>query len=332
MFFFEKKNQKIFIRLTPSSGGEAPKRMKVFCFFFSKKKSLLACFFVAAFTETPVVQVATPANLAATLVLPAAPHPPGVLIIPGNTDRNGNRPGQYNDHLRLLAQGLAACGVASLRIDPRGFGDSTQAVPWERDSFTTDITEADARAWLVRLGQHAAPLSVLGLGEGALTALRVPAPRLVLLEASSLRPGEVLRRQIATIGVSGTAQARMNAAIDDLEAGRPTEAVPPALGQLFRFGETYAISQFRIDPVAELRRGHAATLVITGTTDLELRPGDGPALAAARPGLRLASIPAMNHVLRAAPESFADNLATYEHRALPLHPMLLPTLCRFLGK
>ncbi len=42
MFFFEKKNQKTFYRLTPLSGEGAPRRMKVFCFFFSKKKSLLS--------------------------------------------------------------------------------------------------------------------------------------------------------------------------------------------------------------------------------------------------------------------------------------------------
>jgi hypothetical protein len=41
MFFFEKKNQKTFYRLAPSSGERSAQRLKVFCFFFSKKKAFL---------------------------------------------------------------------------------------------------------------------------------------------------------------------------------------------------------------------------------------------------------------------------------------------------
>ena len=41
MFFFEKKNQKTFIRLVRTFLQGAAQRMNVFCFFFSKKKALL---------------------------------------------------------------------------------------------------------------------------------------------------------------------------------------------------------------------------------------------------------------------------------------------------
>jgi hypothetical protein len=41
MFFFEKKNQKTSPPWSPVvRSGLAPKRLKVFCFFFSKKKIL----------------------------------------------------------------------------------------------------------------------------------------------------------------------------------------------------------------------------------------------------------------------------------------------------
>ncbi len=43
MFFFEKKNQKTSIRLAPPSGERSAQRLKVFCFFSSEKKLLLAC-------------------------------------------------------------------------------------------------------------------------------------------------------------------------------------------------------------------------------------------------------------------------------------------------
>jgi hypothetical protein len=41
MFFFEKKNQKTFTRGRARCDWRARKDAKVFCFFFSKKKSFL---------------------------------------------------------------------------------------------------------------------------------------------------------------------------------------------------------------------------------------------------------------------------------------------------
>jgi hypothetical protein len=42
-FFFEKKNQKTFIRLGGADPTKPkPKQTKVFCFFFSKKKTFLS--------------------------------------------------------------------------------------------------------------------------------------------------------------------------------------------------------------------------------------------------------------------------------------------------
>jgi hypothetical protein len=39
MFFFEKKNQKTFASLSRTHHQHAPEDVKVFCFFFSKKKA-----------------------------------------------------------------------------------------------------------------------------------------------------------------------------------------------------------------------------------------------------------------------------------------------------
>jgi hypothetical protein len=41
MFFFEKKNQKTFVRCRGPVPQGAPEKAKVFCFFFSKKKTFL---------------------------------------------------------------------------------------------------------------------------------------------------------------------------------------------------------------------------------------------------------------------------------------------------
>jgi len=293
---------------------------------------LSACLFLTAFTETPVIQKSTPADLSGTLTMPDAPRGVGLLILPGASDRNGNRPGQYNDSLKLLARGLADCGVTTLRVDPRGIGDSTKALPWDLDSFTVDITEADASAWLQILRQRTSRTAVLGTGEGGLTALRIggSAWKIILLGVPARRPADVLRARIATLGLSGAARARIAEALAALEAGRTADEQPPAIGGLFRQGQTYLISLFKLDPLAELRRSRNPVLVIDGTTDLETLPADGPRLAAARAGIRQITLPFMNHVLRPAAADWQQNMATYERPDLPLEPGLVPAVCTFL--
>src|SRR6202012_4631296 len=59
-----------------------------------------------------------------------------VLILPeAGADRNGNSAGQEikPDTYRELAQALAAKGIASLRIDKRGVGQSATAITREED-------------------------------------------------------------------------------------------------------------------------------------------------------------------------------------------------------
>lgn len=295
---------------------------------------LLALALLPGFTETTLTQNAMPAPLFGTLTLPdGGGRPPGVLIIPGTTDRNGNRPAQYNDSLKLLARGLAGCGVASLRIDPRGLGDSTRAALWDPDSSTVDVPEADAKAWLAMLRGRTAHPAVLGHGAGGLTALRIAdgTSRLVLLGANARRPADLLRGRLAELGLSAAARRRMEDIIAELEAGRPAEPPPAALGQILAPGQTYLISLFKLDPLAELRRTHMPVLVVDGTTDMETLPQDAARLAAARPGVTRLSIAGMNHVLRLAPQDFAANMASYERPDLPLAPGLLDTVCRFLN-
>src|SRR5690606_11236335 len=101
---------------------------------------------------------------------------PVVLIIAGSgpTDRDGNSPllpGQ-NNSLRLLAEGLAQRGIATLRYDKRGIAESANAELREADlRFNTYVD--DAAALLSRLHDDArfSRVSVVGHSEGALIAV-----------------------------------------------------------------------------------------------------------------------------------------------------------------
>ena len=88
----------------------------------------------AAGPASSPIELTTPAGaIAGTLVMPAgAGRVPVALIIAGSgpTDRDGNSallPGKH-DAYRLLAEALAAQGIASVRYDKRGVAAS--ATQW----------------------------------------------------------------------------------------------------------------------------------------------------------------------------------------------------------
>ena len=110
--------------------------------------ALLAASLLAGPVSTDIALPAQPAPLHGTLLTPEAPTAVAV-ILPGSgpTDRDGNSPmGVAASTYRLLAEGLAEQGVATLRIDKRGVAASTAAGPAEAD-LRFDAYAADARAW-----------------------------------------------------------------------------------------------------------------------------------------------------------------------------------------
>jgi pimeloyl-ACP methyl ester carboxylesterase len=287
-----------------------------------------------------VVLEAAPAPLAGTLTLPAHAGPvPGVLILgdAGPTDRDGNQPGWHSDSLRLLAAGLAACGVASLRADRRGVAGSARAA-LDEETLRFETLADDAVAWFARLRQQReiGRVALLGHGEGALVATlaarRVPADRLVLVAGAGRPAGQVLRAQLSTRLVASPALLRRaDDTIARLERGETDEFPPPALAAMFRPGiQPFLISWFRIDPAAELTATAMPALVMQGTSDLQVETADARRLAAARPGVSLALFEGMNHVLRPASADWAENLASYARPEAPLMSGLVARICDFL--
>ncbi|MDZ4317962.1 MAG: alpha/beta hydrolase, partial [Phenylobacterium sp.] len=139
---------------------------------------MLSLILVAALfgpVATPVTLPSEPAPLHGTLLTPSAETRAAALIIAGSgpTDRDGNSGmGVSASSYRLLAEGLAAPGVATVRTDKRGVGESAAALTSEAGLVFTDYAD-DARAWAAEAarltGQPCAWL--IGHSEGALVAL-----------------------------------------------------------------------------------------------------------------------------------------------------------------
>lgn len=277
------------------------------------------------------------APLHGSLMVPlAAAAGPAVLIIAGSgpTDREGNSAiaGVKPATLRLLAEGLAARGIASLRFDKRGIAASGPAAPPEIDlRFTNYVDDAVAWAKFLASQSEVSCVVIAGHSEGALVAAmaaqRAPVCGLVEISGAGRPADVVITEQLAQFPEPLHSQAL--AALAEVKAGRPV--VDPPFPALLRPSvQPYLTSWLAIDPAAELSKVKAPILIIQGDRDLQVSLEDAKRLAAARPGATLMILPGVNHVLKDAPADRAGNIATYADSALPLHSKVVPAIADFV--
>jgi len=185
----------------------------------------------------------TGAELGCTLSLPTPKAPlPAVLFLTGSGLQDRDETIFDHKPFAVLADALARAGIASLRCDDRGAGQSSgdpQAV--DASVFAADAEAA--LAWLRgRIELDAHRLGLIGHSEGGMTAAAVakkPDNRVafvVMLAGPGLTGREILVRQNADLvieqGVKAEARDAVLRAVDvyflAIEEGRPPEVVEAA--------------------------------------------------------------------------------------------------------
>src|SRR4051794_32982564 len=306
---------------------------------------MLALIASSAVAQEPPKVADAPADhtLHSTLLLPkdTSKPMPVVLLLSGSgaTDRNGNSPAMpgKNNSLLMLAEGLASNGVASLRYDKRGVGESAGAMVAEA-SLSLDTYVDDALAWCqqLRKDKRFSAVIVAGHSEGSLigmlAAKRCNADGFISISGAGRSAGDILRTQLAG-KLPPDLAAQSEAIIKNLEAGRMTENPPPQLDAIYRPSvQPYLISWFRYDPAKWIATLTAPVLIVQGTTDLQVTVDDAKRLAAANPKAKLVLIEGMNHVLKEVPPDRDKQIASYSNPDLRLAPEFLVGIVDFVRK
>ena len=284
-------------------------------------------------------------KLYGTLETPTGSGPfPVALIIAGSgpTDRDGNSPlGVNTNAYKLLAEGLAQNGVASLRFDKRGIAKSASAATREDDlRFETYVN--DAVAWLELLGKDSrlGKRFVIGHSEGSLigmlAAQKTDVAGFISIAGAGRRIDEILLEQLKP-QVNADQLVECRRILNELKAGRtvtnPAEKLPPQLAQaLFRPSvQPYMISWLKYDPALELAKLKTPSLIVQGTTDIQTSQTDAARLATAI-NAKAVLIKGMNHVFKTATLEPASQNPTYTNPNLPLAPKLLEVVLAFLTR
>ena len=277
-----------------------------------------------------------------TIDLPSGTGPfPVVLIIAGSgpTDRDGNSAmlAGKNNSLKMLAQSLATANIASLRFDKRGIAASAAAGPKEADLRFENYVD-DAAAWVEQLrhDKRFSTVTIIGHSEGALigaiATARTHPNAFISVAGVGRSAGLVLREQMNGKLPAPLFQANEKI-LRELEAGRTTEDVPPALKSLYRSSvQPYLISWFKYNPSEIVASIKEPILICQGTTDIQVAVEEAEALKKNASAAKLVIIEGMNHVLKSVPADPVKQTSSYTDPALPINAELMKNIIEFVPR
>jgi hypothetical protein len=279
----------------------------------------------------------------------AGPGPAALLISEsGPTDRNGDNAvvGPIGN-MRQLAGQLSTLGTASLRYDKVGTG-KTGLGPYKQrpndvvSAVYTTGADAAVRFLADQPGTDKARISVYGLGEGAIHAMRLAAalapgaPKIHSLGLFQPLPGRYL--DIITNRVRGDASAQTLAAwlaaVDEIRTkGTVSGKLPEGLGAIVNSGNVEVVAETdKIDPLALAAKVPAGTpvLLTCSNTDSQANcEAEKPLIDALKhTALKVVELHGVNHVLHDDPSDSIANLA----KPAPLSPQAVTALDAFVGR
>ncbi|MGI4883844.1 MAG: alpha/beta hydrolase family protein [Janthinobacterium lividum] len=294
--------------------------------------------------------------LAGTLTTPAGPGPfPAVVLLTGSGPEDRDETLFGHQPFWVLADYLTRRGIAVLRFDDRGVGQSGGA---QATSTSADYA-ADALAALAfvraRPGIAPAHAGLLGHSEGGTAAIAAAGqPQgpdfLVLLAAPGLPGDELIVQQVLALGKLGGAtpaqllsaektQRQVLAIVeqtpDDAQARAQLRAVlgpggtasPGALAQADGQINALLSPAYRHlladHPAQTLPRVRCLVLALGGTKDVQVAAG--PNLAAIAQGLKAGgnrdvttqALPGLNHLFQTAPTGAISEYGTIEETFAP---------------
>ncbi|MGA0603257.1 alpha/beta hydrolase family protein [Caulobacter sp. KR2-114] len=306
-------------------------------------------------TEAVVVQSAPGVKLAGTLTLPQGKGPfPAAVLITGSGAQDRDETILGHKPFAVIADRLTRDGIAVLRVDDRGFGQSTG----DFASATDDDFAVDAAANVAFLRGRGdidpTRIGLIGHSEGGLVAPKVAArdPKLafiVLMAGPGVPLSQVLRAQRAAMapamGVSPERIRRSQALLDDVnaamrgardeadardralkviqaEGGEAIRTPAQAMGLAVQLSSGWMRGLLDYDPAPTLARVKCPILALNGSKDEQVPPDQNlPAIRAAtkaNPDVAIVELPGLNHMFQTAKTGALGEYADIEETVAPI--------------
>jgi hypothetical protein len=258
--------------------------------------------------------------LAGTLTMPRGEGPwPAVVLISGSggQDRDENTPGPGGLKLgifRSIADTLTRRGIAVLRYDDRGVGESGGNLATAGLSDLVADVEAAVRYLRERPGIDGARIGLVGHSEGGIIAPMVAAEdpgiaAIVLMAGTATPLDSVLVEQFVSAareaGGDSTDMAEARGVVEELSRaireGRDLEELDLPLGLKEMGRSKWLREHIEHDPLATLQKVDAPVLILNGGQDVQVAPEHAHRLGAAleeagHPDYEVKIFPGLNHL------------------------------------
>lgn len=289
--------------------------------------------------ETPISVKILSGSISGTLAMPknVTGKIPVVIIIPGSgpVDRDGNsaKTNIITNTYKLMAEGLAKNGIASLRYDKRGVGESVTTEKEENMHFDDGIDDAYTLINLLNEDKRFSKIILAGHSEGSLIGILAATNEnvkgLISIAGAGVRADQILLEQMKS--QPEYFERGIKKMLDSLRRGKIDKNVDPGLYAIARPSvQPYLMTWFRFEPDKEVKKIKIPALIIHGTTDLQVNVSNAEKLRKSKTTTVLI-INGMNHVLKEAPIDREKNLATYKQPDLPLKPELITGMVDFIN-
>ncbi|MDB4135012.1 MAG: alpha/beta hydrolase [Flavobacteriales bacterium] len=304
------------------------------------KKLILLLLFISLVSfgqEEEITLETKTGDIKGSLLIPSFSEKTAVVLIiagSGPTDRNGNNPMMTNNSLKMLAKELQKNGIASVRYDKRGVGESKSSALQESDLRFEDYVQ-DVEEWikLLKEDDRFSNIIVLGHSEGSLIGMiashKQKPKKFISIAGIGITAADIIRKQL-----KGQPQFVLDeslAIIEKLENGETVEKVSQMLYSLFRPSvQPYMISWFKYDPQKEIAKLDIPILIVQGTTDIQVSVSDADKLALANKKSQKQIIEGMNHILKESQADRQKNIQTYSIPDLPLKKELTEVIVKFI--
>lgn len=287
-------------------------------------------------TERKVMFRSGSQNLAGTLVLPHAEGPvPGVVLVPGSgqVDRDENSKELAINAFREISNYLAGEGIASLRYDKRGVGESDGDF-WET-GFYDNVSDALSALnfFKSQKGVHASKVFLVGHSEGALISTRLAATGaglagIVLLAGAARSGEEILLWQAKQVvkGMRGFNKWLINLFhLDVLKTQhKQLEKIKNSTRDWYRvqliakLNAKWMREFLAYNPAEDLPKIQVPVLAITGSKDIQVNPDDLRQMSElVKSDFEQHLVPDLTHILRV--ELGEPTLSTYKEQVQ--HPV-----------
>lgn len=249
---------------------------------------------------------------------------PVALIIAGSgpTDRNGNNPFMKNNSLKMMSDSLINMGIATLRYDKQGIGESSAATKPEIELTVEDFI-ADVKLWLQFLDNHKklGEITIIGHSEGSLFALAAAqdysVKRVISIAGAGRRIDKVIIEQLGAQDIKLADEASV--IFDSLRRGIPVDNVSPNLQALFRKSiQPYIVSWLKYNPADLVSSLKCPVYIIQGDKDIQVQIEDARLLVGQNKHAKLYVVDGMNHILKPVEGDRDTNMMTYIDPKLPI--------------